>query len=119
MERQWGTFQDRLVTELRLAGASTTQGANRVLWGFLPRFNARFDVPPAQPSLAYRQPPPGLCLEGVLCFKYQRTVARDNTVRFGGRSLQLLPGLERPSYAHAQVEVQERLDGSLVVSYQG
>ncbi|MBI4199382.1 MAG: hypothetical protein HY535_02775, partial [Chloroflexi bacterium] len=56
---------------------------------------------------------------GVLCFKYQRTVARDNTVRFGGRTLQLLPALERRSYARARVEVQERLDGSLVVAYRG
>lgn len=107
------------MAELRLAGASTIPEANRVLWGFLPRFNARFGVPAAEPGLAYRQPPPGLCVAGVLCFKYQRTVARDNTVRFGGRTLQLLPDLERLSYAHARVEVQERLDGSLVVSYQG
>jgi len=119
VERLWGTFQDRLVAELRLAGAKTIQEANRVLRDFLPRFNARFGVPAAQPGLAYRQLPPGLCLDGVLCFKYQRTVARDNTVRFGGHTLQLLPALERLSYAHARVEVQERLDGSLVVSYQG
>jgi len=46
-------------------------------------------------------------------------VAPDNTIRFAGRTLQLLPGLQRPSYAHARVEVQERLDGSLVVRYQG
>ncbi|MFH1560920.1 MAG: helix-turn-helix domain-containing protein [Chloroflexota bacterium] len=37
----------------------------------------------------------------------------------GGKTLQLLPNLQRRSYAHARVEVQERLDGSLVVSYQG
>ena len=36
------TFQDRLVTELRLAGAGTTGEANLVLEEFLPRFNARF-----------------------------------------------------------------------------
>ncbi len=34
-----GTFQDRLVTELRLAGAATIDDANRVLADFLPRFN--------------------------------------------------------------------------------
>jgi hypothetical protein len=119
IERLWATFQDRLVTELRLAGTTSREEANEVLRDFLPRFNARFSVPPVQPGLAYRQPPPGLCREGVLCFKYQRTVARDNTVRFGGRTLQLLPDLQRRSYAHARVEVQERMDGSLVLSYQG
>ena len=119
IERLWGTFQDRLVSELRLAGASTLEEANGVLWDFLPRFNARFAVPATQPGSAYRKPPEGLDIDGVLCFKYQRTVAGDNTVRFNGRALQLLPGLDRLSYAHARVEVQERLDGSLVVCYQG
>ncbi len=119
IERLWGTFQDRLVAELRLVGASTTEEANRVLSDFLPRFNARFGVPAAQLGSAYRPFPPGLELEGVLCFKYQRTVARDNTVRFGGHTLQILPGPDRPSYAHARVGVQERLDGSLLIAYQG
>ena len=90
-----------------------------MLWAFLPRFNARFAVPPAQPGSAYRPVEPGLCLEGVLCFKYQRTVARDNTVKLGEHTLQLLPGSDRYSYARARVELQERLDGSLVVLYQG
>ena len=42
VEPMAGTFQDRLVSELRLAGASTAQEANRVLADFLPRFNERF-----------------------------------------------------------------------------
>ncbi len=119
IERLWGTFQDRLVAELRLAGAGTLEQADKVLWEFLPQFNARFGVPPAQAGLAYRALPQGMDLEGVLCFKYQRTVARDNTVGFDGQTLQLLPGLDRLSYARARVEVQERLDGSLAVIYQG
>lgn len=119
IERLWGTFQNRLVTELRLAGASTIEQANRVLRVFLPRFNARFAVPPADCGSAYRQPPKGLDLAAVLCFKYQRTAAADNTIRFGGHTLQLLAGRQRSSYARARVEVQERLDGRLVVYYQG
>ena len=107
------------MAELRLAGANTMDEANRVLEDFLPRFNARFSVPASQSGSAYRRPPQDLDLAGVLCFLYQRTVAGDNTIRFAGRTLQLLPGLERPSYAHARVEVQERLDGSLVVCCQG
>jgi len=119
IERMFGTLQDRLVSELRLAGACTAGEANRVLANFLPRFNLHFGVPAAQQGSAYREVPQGVDLEGVLCFKYQRTVAHDNTVRFFGRTLQLLPGLDRLSYARARVEVQERLNGSLVVSYQG
>ena len=119
IERVWGTFQDRLVSELRLAGATTIQQADNVLWDFLPRFNQRFAVPAAQPGSAYRQLPTGVCLDAVLCFKYIRSVANDNTVRFNGTTLQLLPDVYRMSYARAKVEVQERLDGSIVVVHQG
>ena len=45
VERTAGTFQDRLVTELRLAGAVTIEGANALLKEFLDRFNAHFGVP--------------------------------------------------------------------------
>ena len=119
IERVWGTFQDRLVSELRLADATTIDQANNVLWDFLPRFNRQFGVPAAERGSAYRQLPDGLCLDAVLCFKYIRTVANDNTVRFNGATLQLIPDEHRASYARATVEVQERLDGTIVVVHQG
>lgn len=118
IERANGTFQDRLVAELRLAGASTLEEANRVLEEFLPRMNQRFGVPAAQPGDAYR-PVGDLNLAGVLCFKYRRKVARDNTVKFRWRTLQMLPSRSRPTYAGTQVEVQVHLDGSLVVCHEG
>ena len=45
VERMAGTFQDRLVTELRLARARTIDEANAVLQEFLSRYNAQFAVP--------------------------------------------------------------------------
>ena len=93
--------------------------ANRVLSEFLPRFNSQFGVVAAQPGAAYRHLPSGTCLDSVLCFKYIRTVANDNTVQFSGTTVQIKPDQYRPSYARADVEVQERLDGSIVVAYRG
>ncbi len=119
VERANGTFQDRLVAELRLAGASTLAEANTILESFLPRFNERFGVPAAQPELAYRPIDPGLDVDGVLCIKEKRRVARDNTVRYHGRTLQLFPGIDRTSYAGIRVEVQKRLDGRLLISCRG
>jgi len=119
VERANGTFQDRLVAELRLAGASTLVEANSILESFLPRFNERFGVPAAQPELAYRPVDPGLDIDGVLCIKERRRVARDNTVQYHGRTLQLFPGTDRASYAGTRVEVQNRLDGRLLVSCRG
>ena len=115
VERTAGTFQDRLITELRLAGATTIEQANTVLEQFLPRFNRRFQVPPPHPEPAFRPLDPELCLEQVRCFKHRRRVARDNTVRFQLHTLQLLAGPERPSYAGATVEVPEGLDRRLSV----
>ena len=102
-----------------MAGATTIDEANRVLWDFLPRFNLRFGVASLEPNSAYRPAGPGLDLAGVLCFKHRRKVAKDNTVKYNWRTLQLLPTPDRPSYAGVRVEVQERLDGTLVVCYQG
>ena len=92
VERTAGTFQDRLITELRLAGATTMEQAKAVLQQFLPRFNRRFGVPARCPDTAFRTLSPELCLEQVLCFKRRRRVARDNTVKFQRHTLQLLPG---------------------------
>jgi len=119
VERAAGTLQDRLVAELRLAGASTLEEANCVLWEFLPWYNQRFGVPAAHPASAYRPVDPDLDLAEILCFKHNRKVARDNTVKYQRRPVQLLPGPDRPSHSGTRVEVQERLDGRLVVSYQG
>ena len=119
VERAAGTFQDRLVTELRLAGASTIEQANNVLVQYLPRFNQRFKVPAQYPETAFRPLDPELCLEQVLCFKHSRKVAKDNTVRFQLHTLQLLPGPGRPSYAGTVVEVLVALDGRLAVRREG
>lgn len=119
VERLWGTFQDRLVTELRLVGASSLEEANHVLWAYLPRFNERFAVPAAVEGTAYRCLPTRRAPEEYFCFKYERTVAADNTVQLGEHRLQLLPGRNRVSYARCHVEVHERIDGSIAVHYQG
>ena len=119
VERTAGTFQDRLVTELRLAGVTTIDEANEVLHRFLPRFNEKFGVPAEHSSVAYRSMESSVSLDQILCFKHRRKVARDNTVKYNWRTLQLLPGKERPSYAGAQLEVHEGLDGQLLVQYRG
>jgi transposase len=46
IERAWRTFQDRLVSELRLAGAATLAQANAVLDRFCADYNQRFARPP-------------------------------------------------------------------------
>ena len=82
------------------------------------RFNGRFKVPARESEVAYRAVDEGVRLDRVLCFKYRRRVARDNTVRYRWRTLQLLPCTDRPSYAGAAVNVLEGLDGRLAVQHE-
>ena len=119
VERMLETFQNRLVTELRLAGATNIDAASLVLQEYLPRFNARFRVAAEQPEPACRPVPEELSLTETICLKDTRKVARDNTVKYQWRVLQLLPGAERPSYAGLRVGVLERADGELMIRYQG
>ena len=119
VERTAATFQDRLVTELRLAGAATITEAEKVLNNFLPRFNEKFGVQAEQSILAYRRLEQSVSLHQILCFKHHRKVSRDNTIKYNRRTLQLLPGRTRPTYAGVQVEVQEDLEGRFLVQYQG
>lgn len=90
IERLWGTLQDRLVVELRLAGATTREEANAVLAAYLPRHNARFAVPPADPEPAWRPVPDDRSAASLFCFTHRRRVARDGTVTLAGRTLMLL-----------------------------
>ena len=115
IERLWETLQDRLVSELRLAGVSTQAGANALLPSFRVDFNRRFTVPAAAPPV-WRRPPADVAL--LLGCRYWRVVARDNTIRLGGRLIAIPPGPQR-SFARCRVEVRELLDGRTVVFYAG
>ncbi|HZK67434.1 MAG TPA: ISNCY family transposase [Chloroflexota bacterium] len=119
IERLWGTFQDRLVSEMRLKGISSLEEANRFLTSFLDRHNRRFAVPAAEEGSAYRPLPEGLDPKSLFCFKHTRRVSADNVVAFEGCRLQILADPERASYARLEVEVHQHLDGTLAVYYQG
>jgi len=118
IERLWGTFQDRLVSELRLAGAKTKEQAQAVLEKFLPQYNRRFSKPAAKALPAW-QKVEAKRLEQSLCFKYPRTVAKDNIVQFGGALLQIPKGSPCRSYANRKVQVHVLLDRSVELFYQG
>ncbi|MGD9713871.1 MAG: ISNCY family transposase [Thermomicrobiales bacterium] len=119
IERLFGTLQDRLLVEMRLAGVQTLDQANQFLHTFLPRFNARFAVPPLDPTPAWRPLEPNMDLWQVCSFTYLRTVAADDTIRLGSLHLQLAPRPPRLTWARSTVEVREHLDGSLSAWHAG
>ncbi len=118
IERLFGVLQDRLIAELRLEGIETFEGANRFLKRFVPQFNQRFAVSPRESQKAWREVPRELDLDRMISFRYRSVVGNDNSVRIGGLTLDLPPGPNQRSYAKAQVEVRQLLDGSWRVYYQ-
>jgi len=113
IERLWGVFQDRLASELRLAGAHDRETANQVLRRFLPHYNRRFGRAPAQAANAWRPAPRDL--ERICCFIHERVVSNDNVVQWDGRRFQIPPQPQRFSFAGARVQLVEDLAGRVAV----
>lgn len=118
IERLWGSFQDRLVSELRLAGAKNKEEAQAVLEKFLPPYNRRFSKL-AVKALPAWQKVEARRLEQSLCFKYERTVAKDNTVQFSGALFQIPKQSPRRSYGNKKVQVHVLLDGAVELFFKG
>ncbi len=113
VERLWGTAQDRLTSELRLAKARTVEDANEVLREYIPDHNRRFAVPALDSNSAWRPVTKGLDLERVCSFRYEATVSNDNVVKLAGAPvIHIPPSKTRQSFAKARVEVRQFLDGS-------
>jgi len=113
-ERMFGTLQKRLPQELRLAGITTMDEANRFLREtFLPDHNRRFAVRPEAPGSAFV--PFAGKLEDVLCVQEERTVGNDNTVRYKGLTLQIPEDKHRHHYVKAKVRVHEYPNGHLAI----
>lgn len=117
IERLWGTLQDRLVVELRLAKVTTIEEANQVLGRFLKDFNRRFTVPPKQREALFRQPPSPSRMDRILCLKEERVVNHDHTVSFEGLILQIPPSKKFHSLAKQTVQILQLRDGSVEIDY--
>jgi len=115
VERLWGTFQDRLTSELRLAGAHDRVTSNQVLRRFLPDHNRRFGHAPRETETAWRTAPKNL--DHICCFHHERIVSNDNVVQWDGRRFQIPPQPQRFSFAGAKVQLYESLEGKVSIYY--
>jgi transposase len=114
MERLFGTLQQRLPQELRLAGITSIDAANRFLAErFVPAHNARFAVAAAEPGSAFV--PFAGDLAEILCVQQERVVGNDNTVRYEGLSLQIPAHRHRHHFVKVKVGVHAYADGRLAV----
>ena len=112
-ERSFGTWQNRLPQELRLAGIGTLEQANTFLREhYIAEFNRRFAQPSAERGTAFRK-----CgrrdLDWEFSIQTERTVAHDNTIVLQNRFLQLDKTRFRNTLAGCTVTVCEHLDGRI------
>ncbi len=116
-ERNFGTWQGRLPQELRLAGITELQAANRFLREhYIAEFNCHFSVPAEKKGTAFRR-----CsrsdLDWIFSVQTERVVAKDNTVAIRERSWQLRKTPFRHTLAGCTVTIHEHLDGMVSVRW--
>jgi len=114
IERLFGTFQDRVVKEMRLKGIKSIEEANVFLEAYLPEYNNRFAVEPRESSDLHRKVPKGLNLHSILCMKLERRLNNDFTVAYDNKFYQIEEKVKTET-----VIVEERLDGTMAITHNG
>ena len=97
---------------MRLAGIKSVQEANKFLETYLPKHNARFKKVAATDVDLHRPAPHSRELDRILCIKEERTVKNDFTIAYNGKLYQI-----KDSTRAQKVVVEERLDGTIHISY--
>jgi hypothetical protein len=116
-ERSFGTWQGRLPQELRLAGVTTVEGANRFLREqYIARFNEQFTVAPEEKGTAFRRTSRS-DLDWIFTVQTERVVAKDNTVAIGDRSWQIGKTRFRNTLAGSTVTVHEHLNSEVSIRF--
>jgi len=119
VERSHAVYQDRLMKELRLAGISTIEDANRFLQErSLPAINAKFAKPPLRPENAHVPLHSPIFLADIFCYETPRVVSNDYVVSYHRRLFQITRHNKTLPRPRTQVIVRELLDGRVKLLYQ-
>ncbi len=116
IERLFGTLQDRLIKELRLAGINTIKDGNRFLEEiFISKFNAKFSVAANKEGDVHRQliRQEKMNLKSIFSVKSTRRINLDYTIQFQNQFYQLeeiQPVTIRPK---ERILIEEHLDGTI------
>ena len=110
IERQFRTFQDRLIKEMRLRGIKGIEEANEFLKYYLPIYNKRFGVIPREKANLHGPIPKWTKLDRILCIKTQHVVRNDTTIVHEKKLYQI----EEKTKAK-KVTVEERINGTMKI----
>lgn len=116
-ERNFRTWQGRLPQELRIRNLDSLAAANEFLrTSYIAFFNAQFAHEAKEAGTAFTT-----CrrddLELVFALHHERTVARDNTVEYGNRVLQIEKTKWRFSLAGCKVTIYQHADHTISIGY--
>jgi hypothetical protein len=119
VERAFGTLQDRLVKELRLAGVSSMAAANAWLPEFITAYNGHFGREPSNSKNLHRPVAPADDLDEILAWREERTVTRNLTLHYDRMMLLLDPTSAARGLVGKKVEVVNYPDGRVAVQFNG
>lgn len=110
VERLFGTFQDRLVKEMRLENIATIDEANQFLKTYLPKYNQRFKKQAAESGDWHKKHLTPKQISQALCIKHTRVLQKDSTISYLSKRLLILNPISR-----GKITVETHLDGNLIL----
>ena len=118
VERMNGTLQDRLVKELRLAGITNMENANKFLEKYIPKFNAKFSVIPNRKKDLHKKLNENIKLKLPQIFSIQssRKILNDYTIMFKTQYFQLDEIQPTTVYKKDSVTIEEHLNGEIKIN---
>jgi len=119
VERAHKTLQDRLVKELRLAGAASLAQGNALLPGFIADYNVRFAKLPANSKDLHRPLRDGDDLEDAFAWKEERTLSQALTLQYDKVLFIVEPSEQAKTAIGKRVTVVDYPDGRLSIRYRG
>ena len=119
VERAHKTLQDRLVKELRLAGAASLAQGNALLPGFIADYNVRFAKLPANSKDLHRPLRDGDDLEDAFAWKEERTLSQALTLQYDKVIFILEPSEQAKAAIGKRVTVIDYPDGRLSIRHNG
>jgi len=114
VERLFGTFQDRVVKEMRLAGVTNIAEGNAFLEGYLPEFNRMFAKEAAQKADFHRPVVNKRALDTILSIKTDRALRNDFTIAHNKKLYQIKSNIRAK-----KLTVEERTDGTMRIIHNG
>jgi transposase len=114
VERLFGTFQDRVIHEMRLSGVNNNEEGNEFLAAYLPKYNRQFGVAPAKKADLHRPFKDRKELDRILSIRTKRALRNDFTVAHNRKLYQIKDNIRTKS-----VTVEERTDGSMRILHNG